>query len=309
MMASYSNNESVMVEGQIAYFRKGGSIANVGTLNLSDALTARNYIESYIGPNSILHGTDLATTADYISTESSMQNYMGDDWVEDPNERTIITNANKIATMLSSGKTKIQQLADDIENAFLRDYILLNYIQSSGTQYINTTVKDTACYMTEISFLPISSAEAWQVYLSSQQDNFTLGARNTELKGSYFCHRGNEIFQVSGNVSTTTANTFSVKNNICKMNNTQYSNVNTSQSVGTSGTNIYICANSALGRKSAVRIYYVKLYDASGTLLRDFIPATRKSDNKIGLLDLKNKSFYLNAGTGTFIAGPEVNQE
>ena len=47
------------------------------------------------------------------------------------------------------------------------------------------------------------------------------------------------------------------------------------------------------------RIYYVKIWD-NGTLIRDFVPAVRKSDNEIGMYDRVNDVFYTNDGTGTF---------
>ena len=44
------------------------------------------------------------------------------------------------------------------------------------------------------------------------------------------------------------------------------------------------------------------------SLVRDFIPAKRTSDNAIGLYDLVSNSFFGNAGTGTFTAGSEIPQ-
>lgn len=52
---------------------------------------------------------------------------------------------------------------------------------------------------------------------------------------------------------------------------------------------------------------YFKIYNISGALVRDFIPCYRKSDNEIGLYDLVTKTFFTNQGTGTFLKGPDVN--
>lgn len=41
--------------------------------------------------------------------------------------------------------------------------------------------------------------------------------------------------------------------------------------------------------------------------IRNFIPCYRKSDNVIGMYDLITKTFYENAGTGTFIKGNDIN--
>ena len=135
-MASYSNNENIMVSGQIAYFKKNGTMRNYGTLNLPNANIARTYNEGYIAENSILHGTDLADTTDYIETETSMRLLLDEDWEEKPNERTIITNANNISTALSLYATDIKNIADTVVR-----HIPVEYIQSSGTQYIDTGLK------------------------------------------------------------------------------------------------------------------------------------------------------------------------
>ena len=114
-MASYSGNENIMVSGQIAYFRKTGTMANHGTLDFPNGLTARSYSEGYVGPNSILHGTDLAETPDYSQCEADMEEYLDDDWEEVVGERPVITNANNIKDALVSGEAKMQELADAIK--------------------------------------------------------------------------------------------------------------------------------------------------------------------------------------------------
>ena len=54
------------------------------------------------------------------------------------------------------------------------------------------------------------------------------------------------------------------------------------------------------------KIYYFKIY-VNNVLVRNFVPAKRKSDNVLGLYDLVNNAFYTNAGTGTFTAGHIVD--
>lgn len=60
-----------------------------------------------------------------------------------------------------------------------------------------------------------------------------------------------------------------------------------------------------------IRFYDCKIYefdtDASNEMLkRDFVPARRKSDNAVGMLDMVTSIFYENKGTGEFIAGPSI---
>lgn len=55
------------------------------------------------------------------------------------------------------------------------------------------------------------------------------------------------------------------------------------------------------------KIKRLKLYD-NGSLVRDFVPAIRNSDDVAGMYDLVNDTFYTNAGTGTFETGNEIAQ-
>lgn len=44
----------------------------------------------------------------------------------------------------------------------------------------------------------------------------------------------------------------------------------------------------------------IKEYGADGTLLYEYVPAKRQSDNVLGLLEVVNGTFYENAGSGSF---------
>ena len=77
-------------------------------------------------------------------------------------------------------------------------------------------------------------------------------------------------------------------------------------SQSTKTINIFATGGGGDTSRIAGRIYNCKIYDKSTTpktLVRDFIPCYRNSDNEIGLYDLVNDMFYTNSGTGTFIAG------
>lgn len=53
------------------------------------------------------------------------------------------------------------------------------------------------------------------------------------------------------------------------------------------------------------KLFGLKFYD-SNTVIRDYVPCYRKSDNEPGLYDIVNDVFYTNAGTGTFAIGADV---
>jgi len=52
------------------------------------------------------------------------------------------------------------------------------------------------------------------------------------------------------------------------------------------------------------KLYYAKIWNSNDELIKELIPCYRKSDNAIGLYDLVEDTFYVNAGTGKFICYP-----
>lgn len=82
----------------------------------------------------------------------------------------------------------------------------------------------------------------------------------------------------------------------------------TTVNVGTVGAPIHIFANGDSGgsgvnnRNVSMKVFEFKLYQA-GVLQKDFIPAKRNSEDKIGMLETQTNTFYPNAGSGNFTAG------
>lgn len=59
-------------------------------------------------------------------------------------------------------------------------------------------------------------------------------------------------------------------------------------------------------RKFYWKTYAFKVWE-NNTLIRDFVPCYRKSDNVIWLIDKVNKVFYTNNGSWSFTKWPNVN--
>ena len=113
-MANYSESENIMLSGQTAYFKKTGTMANLGVIEIPNALSAYSYSDGYIAANSVVHGTDLANTSEYIECENEMKWYMGEHWIENTEERSIIANSNVIKTLLGPASNTIQNIVNSI---------------------------------------------------------------------------------------------------------------------------------------------------------------------------------------------------
>ena len=62
----------------------------------------------------------------------------------------------------------------------------------------------------------------------------------------------------------------------------------------------------SVGEHAKVAFKYFKIID-NGNVVFHGIPARRNSDNVLGIYDTVSKTFKTNLGSGTFVAGPDVN--
>ena len=192
------------------------------------------------------------------------------------------------------------------------EYKRLEYIQSSGTQYINTGFKPTENNLMIDSTLMITESKSQTLYGSqkSGSDRFSITPYSSSNNNQYAFW----VFD-SDNLSSTTISVNSKHNfSTIARNGKLYvnldgskSNANISGNVNSS-LNMYIFANNmndTAAQLSSMKLYSFKIIH-NDIVVRNYIPAQRKSDSAIGLYDAVNKEFYTNAGTGTFTAGPEV---
>lgn len=191
---------------------------------------------------------------------------------------------------------------------FKHSPVQVEYIESSGTQYINLGLKGKNGYdfdykfnSTRIDSTAYGIGGEWETNKSCY-----LGLiRNTNKFAYHYQNTQSPI-----EVQTLTANTdYRVQAHLYS--GEQYYIINgTKSAVGTiSGTfesttdmNLFR-VNSSSPIYSYIKMYYLKAWD-NGVLVRDMIPALK--DGAYGMWDKKNEVFYPNAGTGTFSAGSFV---
>jgi len=197
------------------------------------------------------------------------------------------------------------------------EYTELEYIESSGTQYIDTgymfTDNRAAKVVIDTAFM--SDGSTWRGH---GINNGALGGPWVGISTSNKHGAGTSdgIFQ-SSNTATigtrylytfdVTSGTFSVKDVV------NDAVVHTETGITTSyvpGTRTYKLFGYANGNdinhtaKHASRVYSLKLYE-NDILVRDMIPVRRNSDGAVGMYDKVTNTFFANAGTGTFSAGSD----
>ena len=187
------------------------------------------------------------------------------------------------------------------------EYQQVEYIQSTGTQYI-----DTGIYASENNSFEVKA----QLVHTDNTSQTVWGGRNSstanQLQGNQlsFVKSSSHYQFISGdtNVASETWDTnlhifYANKNKLYIDNRLVY----TVQSAPiTSKNNVYIFTTNTAGdvgfNGGSLKIYYFKIWSGD-TLVRDFIPCYRKEDNVVGMYDLVEGKFYENKGTGSFVKG------
>ena len=184
-------------------------------------------------------------------------------------------------------------------------YTLLEYIESSGTQCIDTGFKpnqDTRVVM-DAEVLPSQTTEG---HLFSVTDSafftmFVAPAQPTWYRGRY-ANQAVKAFPASCNgynryLFDKNKNTVTIGEEVISFNAATFQMAN----------NLPLLCRNASGTYNtfvSARLYSCQIYD-DGEQIRNFLPCANQSGS-VGLYDVANNTFYGNAGTGIFSAGPEV---
>ncbi len=189
------------------------------------------------------------------------------------------------------------------------NYTKVEYIQSSGTQYIDTNYKPTTNDRVECSmeYTTLSNQSIYGTYSGDVLEVFGNSVTNM------WEYRDNTAWVSS--TSSTSANTkydvefyYGRSNQYLKVNNEIVVSSTHSFTNATSSINAYIFGrnnNNSVQANAYIKLYSMKIY-SNEVLVRNFIPCYRNSDNEIGLYDLVNNTFYTNAGTETFAKGNDI---
>lgn len=201
----------------------------------------------------------------------------------------------------------------DVIDKLPEEYQELEYIESTGTQYIDTGVIPTPNVGAKLVYHITGrvTSDSCMMMTGSDSWRWGFGYRNSGdvLQISGLCYSGVswENYYVSIKKSTIEYN---VNNDhTCYLNGNLLRDNIPVGTVTTTGT-IYIFASNYNGegttwRPGVMRVYRCQMY-TNGHIIRDFIPCVRKSDNAVGLYDMIENEFHANGGTDEFIKGSKI---
>ena len=194
-------------------------------------------------------------------------------------------------------------------------YTQLQYIESNGTQYIDTGVQNTSKLQLRMN-------------LTAYNNDYTLvyGSQKTSspvVRRSVLLNKNPTFISLSSGSENQTTNVASANNTFAVnvwhdatvtwsaspslvLDNVEYTSSDTSDNAQT-GLNDYLFCYNYRGTpnfKMKAKISYAKIWDSNNSMARHLVPAKQDSDGKIGMYDIVNDVFYPDAAGGNFAAGP-----
>lgn len=188
-------------------------------------------------------------------------------------------------------------------------YTKLEYIESNGTQYIDTGFKHNQDTRVVMNVQPTASSLSSNVFL------FDGASGNTTRKGVFYHasaskwavdYKSDSNRQYISNTATNANFIIDYDKNVCTINN---ETITFTASTFQSTVNMALFATNYNGTVQgyvSAKLYSCQIYD-NGILIRDFVPALR-SDGIAGLYDAINDKFYVSSGSGNFIASSDNNE-
>ena len=179
----------------------------------------------------------------------------------------------------------------------------VEFLESTGTQYIDVDASKVATASRYVCY-------GQYMVSSNQAMMWSHGYRGIRSYGGY-------IGFVTGKYATTNTTVIydtgciidfdavSLKGILTSPSGTELANVTIGSSSASGGLRIFAASETATGYlASQSRLYFIRVYDAAGNILFDFIPVRKGT---VGYMyDRVSDALFGNDGTGNFVLGPDI---
>lgn len=256
-------------------------------------------------PNTPLNGSnqfiDEVTYTDTIDTIK-----FGDDLYRIKDVNAVTDVQVNGTSVVSSGVASITIPTPRLPSAYQE----VEYIESSGTQYIDTLFNPTSNFkiVAELEMPTLTGTDNFVLFGSNNNNNncYFVGGYN----GQYFAQYGIVSASFFTNTSFSGKATITYDNGLIEITDgvtTESKNLS-AQTHNTSAMSMYLFVGHNAGVVQGAcgfKLYSFEIWNG-GNIARYFVPCYHKDTNAIGLYDTVNNVFYQNAGTGTFTKGADV---
>ena len=224
------------------------------------------------------------------------------------------TTGKTISAIIKTGEANLNVYQEDstgtqtmLSKSLPTGYTQLEYIESTGTQYIDTGYNLTSEVLKyDLEFETTSSTSSFTLIGNSDDgdtnfginfysNQFYVGTSRWLLSGNSWTKNQKYHKTIEANNGTLTVITDGVSQSA-----TYTSTLYKKSSIALFACK---CDTKFSNSGSYAKVYQAKIYD-NNVLVRNYVPA-KDSSNVVGMYDLVEGKFYTNKGTGTFSAGAE----
>ena len=182
-----------------------------------------------------------------------------------------------------------------------KEYTELDYIQSTGSQSIDTGIKYADSLHFDLKFSDYTNAANTGGIFGTEGWMFSLSRYGaTKL---IWCTEQKKFYAY---------NSFSPYKTYTVQCGKEYMTINDIETIYQASSGIYGVQNITLFKSNTgyanVKLYYFKIYDGD-TIVRNYIPCYRNYDKAVGLYDLVSKRFYCNSTETNFEQGNTITGE
>lgn len=205
-------------------------------------------------------------------------------------------------------------LYDVVNSAFLTKvqsipstYRHVAYLESTGTQYINTGYAPVNNTGFTAKFMTYNTNDDYGCVFGAQGSNITNNNYLVSTLNNGIFRRYNTNYDIALETSKILVRTHSCTTNTVTTGDYTFTSVNTTNNAYS--TPIYLFAmnkNNTVYGAGKHRIYLLHLLE-NWMPKHIYVPVVRKSDDKPGMYDIIGQEFLTNAGTGEFIAGNDIS--
>ena len=193
-----------------------------------------------------------------------------------------------------------------------KTYVPIEYLESTGTQWIDTGVRGNMSYTYEIDFQQTDN-KAYRIWGLYSPDYTSPSMALTYNPGVFVVRWQSVSGPIDIDLSYIDAERHAIK---IKNGFVNWDNVDKGRTLGHKdnfifGYNLFLGTVNPGGSlpslNSHSKYYSYKVWDSNDVLIQDFIPVLDPSGVPC-MFDKVERKFYYNAGTGDFIAGPVIGE-
>ena len=222
-----------------------------------------------------------------------------------PNGSEVKNKLCKISGTFQPVKKQYERVNGIFVPVYYDGYIIYNRLTTDGAAWVDLghVGDSTHRYELDFSFDKINSGDSYGIFGNRE----TYSTREISVFGKV--NGGVYITMRNGSNNYLTTPQSEHNRVWCSISSTKYEiNNNGNYLTGSNQINSdFTTPNNIAAFKIVgfmpfpnLSFHSIKEYGADGTLLYEYVPAKRQSDNVLGLLEVVNGTFHANAGSGSF---------